>query len=124
VADTAERDVRIETRDVIAVFTNRGARLKSWRLKRYLDQHRQPQELIEHIPNQPLPFTLHTADDAVAAALNTGLFTVSGAPAGAGEITSPVNVRFEYRDSGGVHALKTFHFEPSSYVVGYQGTVK
>src|SRR6185503_5593499 len=28
VADTAERDVTVETRDVIAVFTNRGARLK------------------------------------------------------------------------------------------------
>src|SRR6476661_1882991 len=35
VAETAERDVRIETREVIALFTNRGARLKSWRLKRY-----------------------------------------------------------------------------------------
>src|SRR4029077_6969113 len=31
VADSAERDVRVETRDVIALFTNRGARLKSWR---------------------------------------------------------------------------------------------
>ena len=26
VAETAERDVRVETRDVVAVFTNRGAR--------------------------------------------------------------------------------------------------
>src|SRR4051794_8918211 len=40
VADTAERDVRVETRDVIAVFTNKGARLKSWRLKHYVDQQR------------------------------------------------------------------------------------
>src|SRR5437868_15523516 len=36
-ADARERDIRVETRDVIAVFTNRGARLKSWRLKHYLD---------------------------------------------------------------------------------------
>ena len=48
VGDASERDVRVETQDVIAVFTNRGARLKSWRLKKYLDQQRQPQELIEH----------------------------------------------------------------------------
>src|ERR1700730_2998829 len=34
----ADRDVRVETREVIAVFTNRGARLKSWRLKHFLDQ--------------------------------------------------------------------------------------
>src|ERR1700753_2748147 len=31
VGDSQERDVRVETRDFIAVFTNRGARLKSWR---------------------------------------------------------------------------------------------
>src|SRR5262247_608152 len=67
VGDTTERDVRIETRDVIAVFTNRGARLKSWRLKKYLDQQKQPQELIEAIPGQPLPFTLQTRNDAVNA---------------------------------------------------------
>src|SRR5437868_6275058 len=40
VGDSTERDIRIETRDVIAVVTNRGARLKSWRLKKYLDQER------------------------------------------------------------------------------------
>src|ERR1700749_970961 len=51
VGDTGERDVRVETRDVIAVFTNKGARLKSWRLKHYLDQQKQPQELIEHVPS-------------------------------------------------------------------------
>src|SRR2546427_8124224 len=42
VAETAERDVRVETPDVIAVFTNRGARLKSWRLKHYFDPQGQP----------------------------------------------------------------------------------
>src|SRR6187402_3226564 len=29
VTDSAERDIRVETGDVVAVFTNRGARLKS-----------------------------------------------------------------------------------------------
>ena len=33
VGEASEREIRVETRDVIAVFTNRGARLKSWRLK-------------------------------------------------------------------------------------------
>jgi len=123
VADAAEKDVRVETRDVIAVFTNRGARLKSWRLKRYLDAQRQPQELIEHqLEGQPLPFTLHAPNEATSAALNNGLYKVSDAPTDA--ITSPADVRFEYRDSSGVHAVKTFHFEPASYVVSYQGSVR
>src|SRR5262249_49848410 len=57
VGDAVERDIRVETRDVIAVFTNRGARLRSWRLKRYLDPAKQPQELVDRsIPNEQLPF--------------------------------------------------------------------
>ena len=62
VGDTTERDIRIETRDVIAVFTNRGARLKSWRLKKYRDQQMQPQELIEN-QTRFLSASLHPAHD-------------------------------------------------------------
>src|SRR6266851_4906929 len=58
VADAAEHDVRVETRDLIAVFTNRGARLKSWRLKHYLNPQGEPQELVER--EMTLPFTLRS----------------------------------------------------------------
>ncbi len=123
VGDASERDVRIETRDVIAVFTNRGARLKSWRLKHYLDRQRQPQELIEsQIPTQPLPFTLRTADEAANAILNDALYTVTGAP-GEAPIESAVDVHFEYRDTSGVHAIKEFHLEPAAYVVAFRPTI-
>jgi YidC/Oxa1 family membrane protein insertase len=119
----AERDVRVETRDVMAVFTNRGARLKSWRLKHFLDQEKQPQELIEHdLPTQPLPFTLRTTDDTLTATLNGALYAMSGAPA-AMAASSPVDLRFEYRDSAGLHAVKEFHLEPSSYIVTVRATV-
>ena len=66
VGDATERDVRVDTRDVIAVFTNRGARLKSWRLKHFLDQKNEPLELVatELAGTQPLPFSL-TVNDAV-----------------------------------------------------------
>ena len=124
VAANAEQDVRVETREVMAVFTNRGARLKSWRLKRYRDQKGQPQELVENqVEGQPLPFTLRTSNDALTATLNDALYTVNGGPEGAGEVTSPIDLRFEYRDSGGVHAVKTFHLEPASYVVTVQAKV-
>jgi len=123
VADTVERDVRVETRDVIAVFTNKGARLKSWRLKHYLDQEQQPQELIDHnLPEQPLPFTLRAGSDTTTAAVNQGLYTISGAPTATAE-SSPVDLRFEYRDSAGVHAVKEFHLDPSSYILTFRATV-
>jgi YidC/Oxa1 family membrane protein insertase len=119
--DTSERDVRVETRDVTAVFTNRGARLKSWRLKHYRDKQGQPQELVE-TSAQPLPFTLRTGEEQVDASLNGALYAVSGAP-GAEPISVPVDVRFEYRDAAGLHAVKQFHLEPASYVVGFQANV-
>jgi YidC/Oxa1 family membrane protein insertase len=123
VAETAERDVRIETNDVIAVFTNRGARLKSWRLKRYFDQDKQPQELVEaKVASQPLPFTLRTADETTDTALNGGLYTVNGVPP-ASPATSPIDLRFEYRDASGLQAIKEFHLEPGAYVVKFKSDV-
>jgi YidC/Oxa1 family membrane protein insertase len=123
VADTAEHDVRVETRDVIAVFTNRGARLKSWRLKRYLDQRGEPQELVEHeVSSQPLPFTLRTMNGAVDATLNGAIYAVTGAPLTPAE-AAPIDLRFEYRDSAGVHAVKSFHLEPRSYVLTFSASI-
>ena len=123
VSDAAERDVLVETRDVVAVFTNRGARLKSWRLKHFLDPNKQPQELIEqNLPTQPLPFTLRVANDALTATLNSALYTVSGAPSTPATSAS-VDLRFEYRDSAGLHAVKEFHLQPLSYLVGFRATV-
>jgi YidC/Oxa1 family membrane protein insertase len=121
VSENAEREVRVETADVVAVFTNKGARLKSWRLKRYLDQEKQPQELIEHLPSQPLPFTLHAGSETTTTTLNEGLYAVSGAPSGTA--TSPVDLRFEYSDSAGVHGIKEFHLDPASYIFTFRATV-
>jgi YidC/Oxa1 family membrane protein insertase len=120
VADTAEHDVLVETRDVIAVFTNRGARLKSWRLKHYLNPQGQPQELVER--EMTPPFTLRTANNALDTTLNGALYTVSGAHPTPSE-PAPIDLRFEYSDSAGVHAVKNFHLEPSSYVVTLHASI-
>src|SRR5262245_16341717 len=114
VSEGAERDVRVETRDIIAVFTNRGARLKSWRLKSYLDAKGEPQELVEHsTAGQPLPFTLRTMNAALDATLNDALYAAGET----GGSNGPIDLRFEYRDSAGVHAVKQFHFDPRSFIV-------
>ncbi len=120
VADTAEHDVRVETRDVIVVFTNRGARLKSWRLKHYLNPQGEPQELVE--PDLTLPFTLRTANTALDTTLNGALYSVSGAPFATAE-SAPVDLRFEYRDSAGIHAVKEFHLDPVAYIFTFRATV-
>jgi len=123
VTEAAERDVRVETRDVIAVFTNRGGRLKSWRLKRYLNQAREPQELVENgAATQPLPFTLRTGTDTIDSTLNTALYAVSGAPASP-LAAAAADIRFEYRDSAGLESVKEFHLEPTSFVIGFRAKV-
>ena len=121
VGDTAEREIRVETRDVIAVFTNRGARLKSWRLKKYLDQQGQPQELIEQTPSHPRPFTLRTADEQLNTTLNDSLYSASTVPSTV--LAAPTDLRFEYRNEAGVRAVKEFHLAPDSYMVGFRADV-
>lgn len=124
VGDTAERDVPVETGTVMAVFTNRGARLKSWRLKRYLDRAGQPLDLVPTglAAMQPLPFSLRVEDPALANTLNRALFEVKSAPP-AGAITASMRVEFAYRDVSGLQATKTFVFEPTGYVVSLETSV-
>ena len=125
VGETSERDIRVETRDVIAVFTNRGARLKSWRLKHYLDQLKQPQELIatELSTTQPLPFSLRVPDEAMTTTLNDALYAVKGVTSGDASQSTTTQLIFEYSNSVGLHAVKEFGLDPMSYVVTFRAEV-
>ena len=38
-------------------------------------------------------------------------------------ISAPIDLRFEYRDSAGVQAVKEFHLDPASYIVAFRATV-
>ncbi len=112
VGGQAETDVKIETPHVVATFTNRGARLKSWRLKEYRDPNGNPLELVDATLNgQPLPFSLSLPDAASAALLNNVLFAVK---------QSGEQVEFEYRNEAGLNATKVFTLNPSSYTVDVQ----
>ena len=81
VSDAADRDIHVESDLVTAVFSNRGAVLKSWRLKRYLDDSGQPLELIPPMlaANQERPFTIDIGDPALDARLRKALYSVEGA---------------------------------------------
>jgi len=125
VGESSERDIRVETNRVIAIFTNRGARLRSWRLKGYRDAQQQPLELIANdLPSGGvLPFELIVDDDAVTRALDNALYAVKESPQATGVITETARVSFEYRDSAGVRALKEFSLEPSSFVLTFSSSV-
>jgi YidC/Oxa1 family membrane protein insertase len=123
VGETVEREIRVETNDIVATFSNRGGRLKSWRLKRYLDDRGESLELIPSglAETHPLPLSLRVADETVTKTLNAALFSVTGAPAD--RLSSPATLTFEYHDTGGLHAVKELRLEPTSYVVHLHATV-
>ena len=125
VGDAEEQDVIVETPHIIAVFTNRGGRLKSWRLKQYRDSKGEPLELVvtELATTHPLPFSLRVPDETTTRTLNGALYAVRGAPAG-GVQTAPVDLTFEYRDSGELQAIKRFRLDPATYAVAFQPAVR
>lgn len=117
VGDATERDVTIDTPHVTAVFTNRGGRLKSWRLKEYKDANGDALELVDAslAPTQPLPFSLSVADAASTTALNGSFYSVKQ--------PSATQVVFEYRTEAGLGALKSFTLNPDSYTIAFQSEV-
>jgi len=127
VAEQSERDIVVETRTVRAVFTNRGARLKSWKLKSYLDLQNRPQELVPTYLNagEPRPFDLRVDDADATARLRDALFQVSADPGTTVDATRESRtVTFEYKDASGLAAQKAFTFEPETYTVRLTAAVQ
>jgi len=100
-------------------FTNRGAQVKSWILKKYDDESGKPLELVStKSANQfGYPLSLWTYDEATRKKLNDALYI----PSATGNSTAPADLSFEYADAGLV-VRKSFHFD-HSYVVKVENSV-
>jgi YidC/Oxa1 family membrane protein insertase len=123
-ATVPAREIEIDNADVHAVFTTRGAVLKSWKLKKYRDNQGQPFEIIAgHAPaDSPLPFTLVVDDPALAAKLAAAPFTV------ASEGTGPDGswqAQFVYADDAArLRAQKIFSIAPGKpYLINVTASV-
>jgi YidC/Oxa1 family membrane protein insertase len=120
VGETAERDIVVETSTVRAVFTNRGARIKAWELRKYHDEKGRVVNLVPSgIAGAALPFSLDTGNGQLDATVNGALFKVVEDGAAGGETTART-VSFEFRDAAGLTARKSFVLQPASYVVGFK----
>ena len=117
VADTEARDIVIETDALHAVFTNRGAALKSWRLNRYKDRAGKPVDLVpQTLPDAAKPFQIETGNSAIDARANSALFRVAGGPA-RDEAKGTYQVSFEYREAGGLSVRKQFTIDPATFTI-------
>jgi YidC/Oxa1 family membrane protein insertase len=94
-------------------FTNRGAQVKSWILKKYKDDHGQPLDLVNQgaAAKFGFPLSLYTYDAGLRDKLNSALYV----PSVTGNLTAPGTLSFTYSD-GNLTVRKTFRFD-SSYVI-------
>ena len=114
--ETAEREVVVETETVRATFTNRGARLVHWTIKKFQNDKGSPLELVPGGAgaNAIKPFTLSVDDANLTQTLNNALYKAES-----GEL----KVSFEMATSEGLSAKKTFTFSPTGYIVDFGANV-
>jgi YidC/Oxa1 family membrane protein insertase len=111
VADSQAREVVVESEFVRAVFSNRGATLVSWQIKGYTDETGDAVELIptEAPPGTSAPLSLRVPDAGITARLEEALFRPSVDRLQLGG--DPATLVFEYEDSSGLRARKSFTFQ-------------
>ncbi len=126
---TSESDITVENEVYKIVFTNRGARVKQWILKKYVDTAGKPLDMVQPQASERFgyPLSLFTYPDAPvsSAQLNNALYqsTVEGAqPSSTGLVVAPTTLSYHYAVNG-LDVVKTFKFD-SSYVIGVETEVK
>jgi YidC/Oxa1 family membrane protein insertase len=118
-AEIAARRASSESQTVIEndlyriSFTNRGAQVNSWVLKKFDDDHGKPLDLVNNAAVQKFgyPLSLWTYDENQRNKINSALYVTSGS----GTLTSPTTITFEYADQD-LSVRKVFRFD-QTYVV-------
>ena len=100
-------------------FTNRGAQVKSWVLKKYKDESGKPLDLVnaETAAKFGYPMSLYSYDSGMRQRLATALYV----PSASGNMVTPGELSFQYA-SGGLVVKKDFRFD-ASYVIHVTASV-
>jgi YidC/Oxa1 family membrane protein insertase len=129
VAAALETETTVENEQYKIVFTNRGAQVKHWILKKYLDSAGKPLDMVQPQAAEKFgfPLSLFTYEPALTAQLDQALYqvTASGAqpsPTGHAEVPATNALTFHYA-AGDLDVVKTFRFD-SSYVLTVEAEVK
>lgn len=116
---TAETETVIENDLYRIAFTNKGAQVKSWVLKKYKDERGNPLELVHTAAAQQwgYPLSFWTWDQGLKDKLNTAMYVADAT----GQVAAPRAVNFEFAD-GDVTVRKSFTFD-HSYLVKIETSV-
>ena len=124
IGDAQERPIVVEDPLYRIEFSNRGAVVKSWQLRKYKDDAK-PQGTLDLVHPRTAeltggwPFSLVLNDPQMEKAANEGLYKVS---VNSASLTAPADVTFTWSD-GHLEVSKKFHFE-HSYVVNVATTAR
>jgi YidC/Oxa1 family membrane protein insertase len=128
VSAAGESETSVENELYKIVFTNRGALVKHWYLKRYFDNAGKPLDLVQPqaAARFGLPLSLFTYPDSPVAMnqVNQALYqaTVNGRQAtGSSAVLAPATVAFHYAQNG-VDVVKSINFD-TSYVIDISNNV-
>jgi len=122
VADERERRVEVQGDEVAVAFSNRGARLVSWQLKRYRDAGGRPEEMVQNVRGGPRALDVETGDPDIDPRLRDALFQPSSEVvtlAASGE----TELLFRWAE-GDVEATKRLRFQAPGYLVRVAVEVK
>jgi YidC/Oxa1 family membrane protein insertase len=118
-AASTESELVIENDLYKITFTNRGAQIRSWILKKYDDEKRRPLDLVNAIAAEKYgyPLSLWAYDEALRNKINSVLYFTSSS----GRRQAPAEITFEYNDTD-IEIHKTFRFD-HTYVVRVETSV-
>jgi YidC/Oxa1 family membrane protein insertase len=120
IAATAESTTVIENELYRVVFSNRGADVRSWVLKRnpstgeaFTDDEGNPLDLVHELASSQFgyPLSINTSDNNLNARLKQLLYVSSAQ----GTLSAPAKLSFTYQDAS-LKVVKTFTFGPT-YVI-------
>jgi YidC/Oxa1 family membrane protein insertase len=113
----AEQQTIVENELYRITFSNKGAQVVHWILKRYKDDAGHPLDLV----NQPaakqagFPLSLYVYDAGLRSRLTQALYVPSSEGAVTVNSSAPTEVSFDYANAG-LHVHKSFRFD-QSYVI-------
>jgi YidC/Oxa1 family membrane protein insertase len=125
----SESETVVENELYRITFTNRGAQVKSWILKRFTDDKEQPLDLVNNLAAEKYgyPLSLWTYEETQRSKLNSALYIPSSDQGmdrvhlGLVQVKTPATITFEYAD-GDVAVRKSFRFD-QTYVVHVETSV-
>ncbi|MGA9667780.1 MAG: membrane protein insertase YidC [Terracidiphilus sp.] len=117
---SSETETTVENELYKIVFTNRGAQVKSWILKKYQDLSGKPLDMVQPqtAARFGFPLSFFTYEPSLTSQLNQVLYQ----PSATGLLLAPNSLSFHYA-AYGLDVVKTFHFD-SSYVLSVETQVK